>query len=559
MDARKTLLPLVLICVVLSACAPAVEPAPVTLSTSTTASVISTAPVETPSPAPTDPVPAILPELSAEPARSLVVVYSDAVPATLSQQLELPPGFQVGQAGERPDVLLYAGKPDADATAEAQWVYAAVAPFPTLPDEIELDEIRLAWQGKAGKVFPGQPLLVSRETAAALSVLFGAARGDRIRVLPEDQLLAQAWKRPYAWAILPFEQIGPRWKVLRVGGQSPLSRQFRVETYPLVVNFRFQAPPGAGQIDLPRTNRDPEKLTVLVMTGVTALVREIAEKMEEKGVLYPAGEIREWLASADITHISNEVSFDENCPDPVRRDPNFCSAPKYLDLLDAVGTDVVELTGNHLLDRGQEPFLQTLALYAEVGWNVYGGGVDLARARAAITLEDHGNRLAFIGCNPAGPESDWATETGPGSATCDYDWMKAEISRLRGEGFLVIATLQHVEVCTLEPHQGQQADFKKLSDAGAVIVSGSQAHCPQSMAFSGDQFLHYGLGNLFFDQMDMCDSRVMLDRHVIYNGRHSSTELLTAQLEDRAQPRPMTLRERQKLLEDVFRASGWIR
>ncbi len=39
-----------------------------------------------------------------------------------------------------------------------------------------------------------------------------------------------------------------------------------------------------------------------------------------------------------------------------------------------------------------------------------------------------------------------------------------------------------------------------MKDAGADIVSGSQAHQPQGMEIRGDGFINYGLGNLFFGQ-----------------------------------------------------------
>jgi poly-gamma-glutamate synthesis protein (capsule biosynthesis protein) len=48
-----------------------------------------------------------------------------------------------------------------------------------------------------------------------------------------------------------------------------------------------------------------------------------------------------------------------------------------------------------------------------------------------------------------------------------------------------------------------------------------------------------------------------LDRHVFYAGRHISTELLTAMLEDYARPRPMTAEERRVLLASTFAVSGW--
>jgi len=91
-----------------------------------------------------------------------------------------------------------------------------------------------------------------------------------------------------------------------------------------------------------------------------------------------------------------------------------------------------------------------------------------------------------------------------------------------------------------------------------VIVSGSQAHQPQSFEFRNGAFIHYGLGNLFFDQMASAAVRQeFLDRHVIYDGRYISTELLTTFLEDFAQPRPMTADERAAFLAALFSASGW--
>ena len=106
-------------------------------------------------------------------------------------------------------------------------------------------------------------------------------------------------------------------------------------------------------------------------------------------------------------------------------------------------------------------------------------------------------------------------------------------------------------------------DFRAAIDAGAVIVSGSQAHFPQTMEFHNDTFIHYGLGNLFFDQMGDIPPvpgirRIFLDRHVIYNGQYISTELLTGMMEDHARPRPMTRDERVPFLQEYFTLSGWL-
>jgi hypothetical protein len=338
---------------------------------------------------------------------------------------------------------------------------------------------------------------------------------------------------------------------------------------------------GCTLVGLPVTNRDPSKLTTLIMTGVTALVRATAYKMELKGVTYPGEGIRDWLVEADIAHISNEIPFAVGCPYP---DPNqtrliFCSDPKYIELLEYVGTDVVELTGNHFEDWGKEATLHTLKMYEEIGWPYFGGGANLADAQRPALLERNGTKFAFIGCNPVGPEFAWAREDDwPGAAPCGttwgdingidgYDWMAAAIKKLRSEGYIVIATFQYFEYYSSDPRPWQQDAFRRMAEAGATVVSGSQGHYAQAMEFQQGAFIHYGLGNLFFDQMGYDNPsdgkrttntrREFLDRHVFYDGKYISTELLTAQLEDWARPRPMTPEERELFLSEYFTASGW--
>jgi poly-gamma-glutamate synthesis protein (capsule biosynthesis protein) len=334
----------------------------------------------------------------------------------------------------------------------------------------------------------------------------------------------------------------------------------------LQVGFRLACAQPCDQAALPQlpaTNRDPARMTTVVMTGVTALVRATAFVMNNKGITYPGRDIHDWLAGADITHISNEVPFASDCPDP---DPAysrlvFCSDPRYIDLLRSVGADVIELTGNHYADYGPEAMLLTLKMYNANRMAHYGGGSDLADARKPLLLEDHGNKIAFIGCNsPDVGRSPTATSTRPGAAPCDYDYMTSQIRQLRSRGYLVIATFQYYESYSPTPFDAQVTDFHKLADAGAVVVQGSQAHNPQSFAFDGSSLIHYGLGNLFFDQMGDAGNPTrheFIDRHVFYDGKYISTELLTAMLEDYSRPRPMTPAEREDLLTKYFAASGW--
>jgi poly-gamma-glutamate synthesis protein (capsule biosynthesis protein) len=102
-------------------------------------------------------------------------------------------------------------------------------------------------------------------------------------------------------------------------------------------------------------------------------------------------------------------------------------------------------------------------------------------------------------------------------------------------------------------------EFHQAADAGAVIVSGSQAHMPHGFEFNKSSLIHYGLGNLFFDQFkeSMEQRKAFIDVHVFYGNQYISTQLVTIQFIDLARTRFMTAEERTELLEKIFFASGW--
>lgn len=515
---------------------------------STTPTPFKPLPTATVTPTPTEPpeIPVWIPEW---------------VPEGISAEIKLEEPFVFARNDET--ALIHLSQHE-DLVADFTWVYALVAPFPTITDDISLDQLKAIWNGSED--YPHQ-ILVDESTIRVFSGKWGSPDTDRIHAVNSDELLDLAWAEKYTWAIIPFEEISPRWKVLRVNGLSPLDDNLDMTNYPLAARFFWEgrSPVGQDKVELlrkadhPATNRDEDKLTRVLLTGTTALVRSTAERMETMGIDYPTGDILPWLLDADFTHISNEIAFYDQCPPaiPVNMGTRFCSNPDYIQLLDLIEVDVVELTGNHLIDYGWESFSSTLEMYDERGILTYGGGANLTEAIEPLIIEHNGNLIAFLGCNRAGPESVWATDDRPGAAPCDLDRMAVDIQNLLDEGILPIVTFQHYELEDFLPINLARQEMQKMADAGAVVVSGSQAHFPHGFTFVGDNFVHYGLGNLFFDQMWPNHRREFLDRHIFYDGRYLGTEILTAMLEDFARPRPMTSEERAKMLTTYFEVSGW--
>ena len=399
---------------------------------------------------------------------------------------------------------------------KVDWIYALVAPFPTVMDGVTSQELIGAWHGSSSGPFSGRPLLMDAATLAAFTVLWGPPAPAMVKTVPSDQLLDMAWRDKLSWAIVPFENLDPRWKVLTIDDESPIYKNFigsqvlfgSTIAYPLLISFRLYCIdpcPVSPLPVLPPSNRDPSKMTSVIMTGTTSLVRGVAYTMNLKGLTYPGRDIQAWLTQADITHISNETSFYSGCPPPVMEiSMKFCSDPRYIALLNYVGTDVVELTGNHLIDYGTEPFLDTLAIYRQNNILYYGGGDNLSDARQPLLIENHGNKIAFIGCNSVDiGRYPTAASDRPGAAPCNYDYVTQQITQLRSQGYLVIMTFQYYETLDSQPFDAQVKDFRLMAQAGAAIVQGSQAHFPQSMEFYQGAFIHYGLGNLFLIRWEM--------------------------------------------------------
>ncbi|BCX05022.1 MAG: hypothetical protein KatS3mg053_2960 [Candidatus Roseilinea sp.] len=527
-------------------------------------------PTPTPEPTPT-PIPVetiwIDPALPAGWRESLARQIGD-----FAQRTALPQRQVILTDGQDGDVRIGVGT---DGIPLITHTLAVAAPFPTVPDGIAFDALARFWRGEPDALAvlsdDGQTpptLFLDPETRAALTLLLGPpAESSNVQVVPSAEVISATWvARPASFAVVPFDRLEARWKLLHVDGINLFEREADMRAYPLTLSVRAQGDPAlvaeiAASVPA-ANNRDLSKMAIVAMTGVTALVRGTAVRMEEKGITYPAEKIRDWLTTADITHISNEVSFWENCPPPsFSSGVVMCSDPRYIELLRYVGADVIELTGNHLWDYGYQRVIPTLEMYEQEGWGYFGGGRDLADALKPLTMTVNGNRIAFIGCNHFG--ANWATERLPGSAPCspndpkDLTYQIEVIRQLRAEGYNVIATLQYEEYYFYQSTPQQRRDFAALRDAGAVVVNGSQGHHVQGFDVNADGFIHWGTGNIFFGDQTFSRGALttMVDRHVFYDNRYLGADLRTAFIEDLSQPRPMTPEERAELLRTLFAVS----
>ncbi len=441
-------------------------------------------------------------------------------------------------------------------TGTVTWVLAAASGFNSIPDGITQADLMQFFEAKIPILGVFNQILTTPLVAEIISNYFDVDSSLFV-ILPEEELRNRLYQDPNSLVIIPFDQLIPAYKVLRIDQISPFDQDFDPVNYGLTLKFSLECTHSNTPSSDTWSNRDPEKFTSVLLTGTTALTRAIAYKMEINGYQYPGEKVKIWFDAADISHVSNEVSYYEGCSyaDPNQEDLFFCGRPEYMELFTYLGIDVIELTGNHLVDKGVDPLVSMMESFDTMGIPYYAAGLDAYAAAQAAYFEVNGNRIAFIGCNAAGPNFVYATDARAGVNYCDMDAMALKVQQVVKEGYLPVVTFQYWETYQFDPMPWQRDDSQRMIESGAVIVSGSQAHLPMTMEVYRDGFIHYGLGNMFFDQMDIPvvgTRREFADRHIFYNGQYLGVELLTAMLEDYSQPRPMTDLERQSLLQDAF-------
>lgn len=483
--------------------------------------------------------------VAAENAETAAQTETEATDAEVTEADAPPAEAQASATGSEaftPSPATQTSSATASQDAGSDRYYAVVVPFDTVRDDIALDEVRSLWQGAA-------PVYTTQDALDLLPPLLGDAAASTT-VIGADALIGALEADRGAFGLIPFEQLDPRFKVLTVDGVNVLSNQLVRGSYPLIAA-------NAG------SNRDPGKLTTLVMTGVTAMARGTGAAIERAGrTTYPAEIIGPELAMADITHVSNEIPFLADCiVENYENNLVLCSHTSYWDALELMGTDIVGLSGNHVNDFGRDGARESLTWYQENNIPIYGSGFTVDEACAPLLWEDHGNTFAFIAALAYGPSTAWVTDEEPGA--CYYydhkDRIINTVKLLSAAVDVVSVELQYEETYFAWPTETQVEEFRELRDAGATIVTGVQSHVPQAQepygAFDegGAGMISYGLGNLFFDQMWSWETRTELyARHAIYDGRLISTEILTGVLEDYAQPRWTTPEERADLLQTIF-------
>lgn len=293
---------------------------------------------------------------------------------------------------------------------------------------------------------------------------------------------------------------GATFRYLAFEGKNPQEAIDRVTPMLRGINDDYQYP-------------SPENTLSFAQTGVTALSRGMLTKLNATGGdgAYFAENIKDFLSSKDLTHISNESSFTNYA-----NAKNICADWRMLNTILTIGTDIVELTGNHNQDCGDTPAEETIDKYNELNIKTVGGGKTATEAAKPLEISSKGANITMLAYNYS--TGGYTLDETPGANFYTEEKFISDISSAQSRGDFIIVDIQFNECANYDweieytacdradssaARDGytQSAFFKHLIDLGADIVIGTSAHQAQTYELYGNGIIYYGLGNLFFDQI----------------------------------------------------------
>ncbi len=370
---------------------------------------------------------------------------------------------------------------------------------------------------------------IASEESDSDDVFLKQILGNDIEIVKVDDLLSTLKESEENIGLIPIEDLQEGFKVLTLDNKYCLTDPegcFLIgykleggkknEFVSHILNHNMGLKYGQSK------SMDSESMAKINMSGVVAIARGLASKIDSrKDYAYPARDLKDFVSDADLTHVSNEVSFVKGCTGYTGM--RFCSKPEYIETLKVSGVDIVELTGNHNNDYGSTNNSNTIETYKELGWDYFGGGLNSEDASKVLYKEVKGNLIAFMGYNYYNTMYDQAPlakSTTAGANSYSVEKLTNDINQAKQKGALVVVTFQFQE-CYCYPSSDviypicykplstpdQKGVFRQAIDLGADIVIGTQAHQPQTYEVYKEGIIFYGLGNLYFDQDNWIGTR----------------------------------------------------
>lgn len=217
--------------------------------------------------------------------------------------------------------------------------------------------------------------------------------------------------------------------------------------------------------------------------------------------LYQA--VAPFIAQADIAFVNQEAPMSGGTPSSY---PSFNSPQEAGRDLAALGFDVINLANNHIMDKGGQAVLSTLAYLDTLDCVVIGAYSSSEARQKPVIVERNGITAGFIGYTYGTNGIPLPKDKPDLVSLIDREAITREVSALRSQCDFVIVSMHWGTEYQLTPSTEQQDLAQLLADLDVDIVIGTHPHVIQPAqwlaAADGEHrtFVAYSLGNFISSQ-----------------------------------------------------------
>ena len=206
------------------------------------------------------------------------------------------------------------------------------------------------------------------------------------------------------------------------------------------------------------------------------------------------------MQNTDLFMLNNEFAFSSQGEAMEDKQYTLRSDPKYVKILQELGTDVVTVANNHVLDFGRNAFLDTLETLSLAEIAYAGGGNNLEEALTPVVRSIGGQTFAIFAATRVSPSYDWYAGKERSGILQTYDATDLNKAIANAENLYdhtIVFVHWGIERSEY-PEEYQRTLAKGYIDAGADLIIGCHPHVLQGFEYYQNVPICYSLGNYLF-------------------------------------------------------------
>lgn len=204
----------------------------------------------------------------------------------------------------------------------------------------------------------------------------------------------------------------------------------------------------------------------------------------------------------DIMMVNNEFTYSTRGSALKGKAYTFRADPSRVSLLEAFGTDIVNLANNHVYDFGPDALLDTISTLDGAGIPHVGAGANLKEAEQPHYFVCNGRKIAIVAATQIERSLNYtkeATEDTPGVLkTLNAEKFVKVIQKAKKNSDHVIAVVHWGTEGDSNYGRDQYQLAKEFVLAGADAIVGGHTHCLQGFEIMDGVPIIYSLGNFWF-------------------------------------------------------------